>query len=53
MLPINKHELVGLLYAKVKDGQNRTISVNEAIKNIVSSYQSFCLNKREDIELLD
>lgn len=51
MLPINKHELVGLLYAKVKDGQNRTVSGNEAIKNIVSSYQSFCLNKREDIEL--
>ena len=24
---------------------------NEAIKNIVASYQSFCLNKRDDIEL--
>lgn len=47
----NKQELVGLLYAKVKDTQNHTISVNEAIKNIVSSYQSFCLQKREDIEL--
>ena len=47
----NKQELVALLYAKVKDTQNQTISVNEAIKNIVSSYQSFCLQKREDIEL--
>ena len=47
----NKQELVGLLYSKVIDRQNQQISVNEAIKNIVASYQSFCLRKREDIEL--
>ena len=51
MISINKHELVGLLYSKVKSDQNKNILVNEAIKNIVSSYQSFCLNKRDDIEL--
>jgi CRISPR-associated protein Cas1 len=48
---INKQELVALLYSKVKNNQEQTTSVNEAIKNIVASYQSFCLNKREDIEL--
>ena len=48
---INKQELVALLYSKVKDNQEQNTSVNEAIKNIVASYQSFCLNKREDIEL--
>ena len=47
----NKQELVGLLYAKIINNQNQNTSVNEAIKNIVASYQSFCLNKREDIEL--
>ncbi len=47
----NKQELVGLLYLKVRNNQNQQTLVNEAIKNIVSSYQSFCLNKREDIEL--
>ena len=48
---INKQELVALLYSKVKNNQEQSTSVNEAIKNIVASYQSFCLNKREDIEL--
>lgn len=48
---INKQELVGLLYFRVKNTQNHSISINEAIKNIVSSFQSFCLNKRDDIEL--
>ena len=48
---INKQELVALLYFKVKNNQEQNISVNEAIKNIVASYQSFCLNKRDDIEL--
>jgi CRISP-associated protein Cas1 len=48
---INKQELVALLYSKVKNNQGQNTSVNEAIKNIVASYQSFCLNKREDIEL--
>ncbi len=47
----NKQDLVGLLYIKVKTSKNQITSVNEAIKNIVSSYQSFCLNKRENIEL--
>lgn len=49
----NKQDLVGLLYSKVKSKDDKNISVNEAIKNIVSSYQSFCLNKRDDIELLE
>lgn len=48
---INKQELVALLYSKVKNNQEQNTSVNEAIKNIVASYQSFCLNKRDDIEL--
>lgn len=48
---INKQELVALLYDKIKDTQGQNTSVNEAIKNIVASYQSFCLNKRDDIEL--
>ena len=48
---INKQELVALLYSKIKNNQEENISVNEAIKNIVASYQSFCLNKRDDIEL--
>ena len=47
----NRQDLVGLLYAKVKNSKGQNSSVNEAIKNIVSSYQSFCLNKREDIEI--
>lgn len=48
---INKQELVALLYSKVRNNQEQNSSVNEAIKNIVASYQSFCLNKRDDIEL--
>lgn len=48
---INKQELVALLYSKVKNNQEQITSVNEVIKNIVASYQSFCLNKRDDIEL--
>lgn len=47
----NRQELVGLLYSKVITNQNQQTLVNEAMKNIVASYQSFCLNKREDIEL--
>jgi len=47
----NRQELVGLLYAKVKNSKSQNSSVKEAIKNIVSSYQSFCLNKRENIEI--
>jgi len=47
----NRKDLVGLLYAKVKNSKGQNSSVNEAIKNIVSSYQSFCLNKRENIEI--
>jgi CRISPR-associated protein Cas1 len=49
----NKQDLVGLLYSKVKSSEDKNILVNEAIKNIVSSYQSFCLNKRDDIELFE
>ncbi len=48
----NRQDLVGLLYEKVKDSKTQNSSVKEAIKHIVSSYQSFCLNKREDIEIL-
>jgi len=47
----NRQDLIGLLYFKVKNSKGQNSSVNEAIKNIVSSYQSFCLNKREDIEI--
>lgn len=49
----NRQNLVGLLYSKVKNQEEKNISVNEAIKNIVSSYQSFCLNKKDDIELFE
>ena len=48
----NRQDLVGILYTKVKNSKGQNSSVNEAIKNIVSSYQSFCLNKRENIEIL-
>jgi len=47
----HRQELVGLLYAKVKNSKHQNSSIKEALKNIVSSYQSFCLNKREDIEI--
>ena len=47
-----KQRLVGLLYAKVKSSnQGKVILVNEAIKAMVSSYQSYCFGKRDDIEL--
>jgi len=46
-----KYDLVGLLYAKVKNNNGENIILNDAIKNIVASYQSFCLGKREDVEL--
>ncbi len=46
-----KQKLVGLLYYKVKSSDGRYILVNDAIKSIVSSYQSYCLAKRDDIEL--
>jgi CRISPR-associated protein Cas1 len=47
----HKKELVGLLYEEVEDSQGHKRSVSEAIKHIISSYQSFCLEKREDIEI--
>lgn len=46
-----KQELIALLYCKVKNNNGQNILLNDAIKNIVSSYQSYCLGKREDIEL--
>lgn len=48
----NKQELAGLLYVKVKNSQNKIYSASESIKNIVASYQSFCLSKRDNIELI-
>jgi CRISPR-associated protein Cas1 len=47
----HKQALVALLYTEVKNGKNHRILVNEAIKRIVSSYQSFTLDKRDDIEI--
>ena len=47
----HRQDLTGLLYAKVKNSKDENSSVNEAIKNMVSSYQSFCLGKRENIEI--
>lgn len=47
----HKHELMALLYRKVKSTHGQYVLVNDAIKSIVSSYQSYCLNKRDDIEL--
>jgi len=49
----NRQDLVGLLYAQVRNSKGQKSSVKEAIKNIVASYQSFCLHKREDIEILE
>jgi len=49
----NRQDLVGLLYAEVRNSKGQKSSVKEAIKNMVSSYQSFCLNKREDIEIME
>ena len=47
----HKKELVALLFEEVEDSQGNKRSVNEAIKHIVSSYQSFCLGKRDGIEI--
>ena len=47
----HKYALVNLLETKVKNQQNNTISLNEALKNIVSTYQSCCLGKREDLDI--
>lgn len=47
----HRQDLTGLLYAKVKNSKDENSSVNEAIKNMVASYQSFCLGKRENIEI--
>ena len=46
-----KQELIALLYCKVKSHHGKNILLSDAIKSIVSSYQSYCLGKREDIEL--
>ena len=46
-----KHGLIALLFHKVNDENGRNILVNDAIKSLVSSYQSYCLEKRDDIEL--
>ncbi len=46
-----KFDLVKLLYTKVVSIDGKKIIVNDAIKSIVSSYQSYCLGKRDDIEL--
>ena len=47
----HKQALVGLLYAEVLSDKEHRILVNEAIAKIVSSYQSFCLGKRDNISL--
>ena len=47
----HRQDLTGLLYAKVKNSKDENSSVNEAIKHMVASYQSFCLGKRENIEI--
>jgi CRISPR-associated protein Cas1 len=47
----HKQALVGLLYVEVSDDKEHRILVNEAIRKMVASYQSFCLGKREDISL--
>jgi len=46
-----KYALIALLYHKVRNNHEQTVVVNDAIKAIVSSYQSYCLGKRDDIEL--
>jgi len=46
-----KYALVGLLYTKLKNNNGETVFVGDAIKSMVASYQSFCLGKREDIEV--
>ncbi len=49
-LPRHKQELIGILYKTVKTEQGN-MSINETIKWVVSSYQSFCLEKRSGIFL--
>ena len=49
--PQRKQELIALLYSKVKNNHGQKVLINDAIKSIVSSYQSYCLGKRDDIEL--
>lgn len=46
-----KQELIALQYTKVKSSNGQNILVKDAIKSIVSSYQSYCLGKRDDVEL--
>jgi len=46
-----KFNLVRLLYTKVITNDGKRVIVNDAVKSIVSSYQSYCLGKRDDIEL--
>ncbi len=46
-----KQRLVGLLYARVISNDGKKILVNDAIKSMVSSYQSYCLGKRDEVEL--
>jgi CRISPR-associated protein Cas1 len=46
-----KFELVRLLYIKVISIDGKRVIVNDAIKSMVASYQSYCLGKRDDIEL--
>jgi len=46
-----KFDLVKLLYTKVISIDGKRVIVNDAVKSIVSSYQSYCLGKRDDIEL--
>jgi len=47
----HKHGLASLLYQRVATNDGRKIIVSDAIKGIVSSYQSYCFGKRDDIEL--
>ena len=46
-----KYALIALLYHKVRNNYGQRVVVNDAIKAMVSSYQSYCLNKRDDVEL--
>jgi len=51
LTPELKRELAGLLYFRVQDSFAHTITLTNAIKNLVASYQSFCLQKRDDIDI--
>lgn len=46
-----KQDLVFLLNFTVIDSFDKQITLGDGIKNIVASYQSFCLEKREDIDI--